>query len=345
MAVLSPGRLQHRGSGTGPAGRVHALPLLIALAAFHVEAAHAEQHIFVLDIDNDWFAGTDRYYTSGLRLTRIRPADGASERAVRLAEAVPLFPDHGRVGVACSLGQNVYTPRDQKLETPNPDDRPYAGWLYASAGIGQETGQRLDRLQMTLGVVGPASLASRTQRMIHRVTGPAWPRGWDSQLGNEPTLMLSYERQWRARVRAFGNDGWGADWTPHVGGSLGTPFTYLNTGFMVRVGRNLPMDYGPPRIQPGLSGSGLFESRQGLQWYGFAGVDLRLVGHDLFLDGNTWRESAGVKKDRYVGDLQMGVALSFKRMRVAYTHVLRTREFRTQARRQNFGALSVSWLR
>jgi hypothetical protein len=83
----------------------------------------------------------------------------------------------------------------------------------------------------------------------------------------------------------------------------------------------------------------------GIEHEWFDGVDLRLIGRDLFLNGNTRRESAGVDKDRYVGDLQMGVALSFERIRVAYTHVLKTREFRTREYRQNFGALLVSWLR
>jgi lipid A 3-O-deacylase len=325
------------------ARRMPALWLCLALATTQGSEARAEQHIFVLDVENDWFAGTDRYYTGGLRLSWIRPADGEPDWGQRLAAAVPLFPDQGRVGIIYAVGQNAYTPKDKDAPVPHPDDRPYAGWLYGVVGVGQETGQRLDRLQLTVGVVGPASLADRTQRIIHRVTGPAWPEGWDSQLANEPTLMLSYESQWRARVRAFGDDGWGADWTPHAGGSLGTPFTFLNAGFMVRVGRDLPLDYGPPRIQPSLPGSGLFESRKGLHWYRFAGVDLRMMGRDLFLDGNTWRDSPSVEKDRYVGDLQLGFALSLERVRVAYTHVVRTREFKTQESRQNFGSVSISW--
>jgi lipid A 3-O-deacylase len=323
--------------------RLPALWLCLTLATTLGGQARAEQHIFVLDVENDWFAGTDRYYTGGLRLSWIQPADGEPQWAKRLAAAVPLFPEEGPVAVTYAMGQNTYTPRDKSASVPPPDDRPYAGWLYGTVGVGQETGQRLDRLQLTVGVVGPASLADRTQRMIHRVTGPAWPKGWDNQLGNEPTLMLSYERQWRARVRALGDSGWGADWTPHAGGSLGTPFTFLNAGFMARVGRDLPLDYGPPRIQPSLPGSGHFESRKGLHWYGFAGVDLRAMGHDLFLDGNTWRDSRNVEKDTYVGDLQLGFALSFERVRVAYTHVLRTREFKTQDRRLSFGSVSISW--
>ncbi len=49
--------------------------------------------------------------------------------------------------------------------------------------------------------------------------------------------MLSYERQWHALDRGIGARGWEADFTPHAGGSLGTPFTFLNAGFTIRAGR------------------------------------------------------------------------------------------------------------
>jgi lipid A 3-O-deacylase len=302
-----------------------------------------EQTIFVVDIENDWFAGTDRYYTGGQRLTWVKPADHGPDWARRLATAIPFGRQDALVGVTLSIGQNAYTPAARLLVPPDPEDRPYAGWLYLTAGVDALTERRLDRLQLTVGVVGPASGVDRIQRAIHKVTGPAWPRGWDHQLRNEPTLMLNYERKWHALAGTVGHD-WEADFAPHAGASVGTPFTFLNAGAMIRVGRDLPMDYGPPRIQPGPPGSGLFDSRPGMRGYAFAGVDARLIGHDLFLDGNTWRDSPSVDKKRWVGDLYLGIALAFEHVRISYVHVLRTREFRTQASRQRFGSLSISWI-
>ncbi|ACL71676.1 outer membrane protein [Thioalkalivibrio sulfidiphilus HL-EbGr7] len=322
------------------------LALTLYWLASPAQAAHPpeRQNLWVLDIENDWFAGTDRYYTGGLRVTRIRAPGKATPWARTLADALPMFTAETRLGTTTALGQNAYTPADKDALPPNPEDRPYAGWLHFTAGLDGITDHRLDRLHLTVGVVGPASLVDRTQRLIHEVTGPAWPRGWEYQLHNEPTLMLSYERQWHALDRGIGQGGWEADFTPHAGGSLGTPFTFLNAGFTIRAGRDLPWDYGPPRIQPGLAGSGIFQSRPGLHGYGFAGVDVRLVGVDLFLDGNTWRDSPSVDKDPWVGDLFLGFALGMEHVRVSYTHVVRTREFRSQESRQNFGALSISWI-
>jgi hypothetical protein len=65
-------------------------------------------------------------------------------------------------------------------------DRPYAGWLHGSAGLIAETGRRLDQLELTVGVVGPASLAEQTQKRIHEIVNADEPRGRNTQLKNEP---------------------------------------------------------------------------------------------------------------------------------------------------------------
>ncbi len=110
----------------------------------------------------------------------------------------------------------------------------------------------------------------------------------------------------------------------------------------MRIGDRLPLDYGPPRIQPTLSGSGFFLPRHEFGWYLFAGVDGRGVARNVFLDGNTFKNSRSVDKEPLVGDLQWSVALVWREVRVSYTHVVRTREFRTQPKHDEFGALTIS---
>jgi hypothetical protein len=113
---------------------------------------------------------------------------------------------------------------------------------------------------------------------------------------------------------------------------------------MARVGFNLPDDFGPPRIDPSLPGSYYFEPRKkgALGGYFFVGVDGRAVAHNIFLDGNTWQDSRHVDKIILVGDLEYGAAVTWNRFRLAYTHVFRTREFKTQRGADQFGALSLS---
>lgn len=299
----------------------------------------------VLEYENDIFGGQDRYYTNGVRGTWLSPGQHIPGWVHKGADLIPPFPLGGTLKLSYSLGQNMYTPDDITLRDPPRDDRPYAGWLYFTVGLGSETETQLDRLQLSLGVVGPASLAAETQREIHGVTGSPMPVGWDTQLANEPTLLLSYERQWRSWI-GYADGGWGWDGTPTMGAAVGNVFTQANMGFTVRFGRHLPADWGPPRITPTLPGSRVFRPRADFGWYLFAAVDGRLVLRNLFLDGNTFRNSRSVDKRWLVGNLQLGGAINIgRRTRITYTHVLSTREFEGQrGRAAEFGTVSLSVL-
>ena len=135
--------------------------------------------------------------------------------------------------------------------------------------------------------------------------------GWDTQLKDEPALLLTYERSWRYRVDdlPFGLVMFA---TPHLGAAVGNVFVYVNAGATLTLGWNLGDDYGPPRIQPSTPGSGYFEQKDGVGLYAFAGVDARAVARNIFLDGNTWADSRSVDKNTFVGDAQVGLALTFQ---------------------------------
>ena len=238
----------------------------------------------------------------------------------------------------------MYTPSDITDPTPPLDDRPYAGWLYGSVGLIGETGTQLDQIQLTLGVVGPLSLAEQTQKFVHALTGAERPEGWGTQLSNEPGVMLAYRRSWRV-LQWESDGGFGMDLTPHAGATLGNVFTYGSTGFTVRFGRYHPEDdYGPLRIQPGAPGSGFFTPRDGIAWYLFAGVEGRAIARNIFLDGNSWKDSRSVEKKPLVGDAQLGFAVTWGNTRLAYTHIFRTPEFEGQEDSDVFGGISLSTL-
>lgn len=297
----------------------------------------------ILEYDNDVFGGEDRYYTNGGRLTWFSMDSRVPDWVGWAPDLVPLFPEQDDLTISYTLGQNIYTPDDISKKDPSRDDRPYAGWLYFTMGLGAETNNQLDRLLLSLGVVGPASLADETQQFVHKNVESITPSGWDTQLSNEPALMLSYERQWRA-LFSYGSNGWRWDGTPFLGGAIGNVITQANAGLMLRFGRNLPRDWGPPRITPTLPGSGVFSPRTDFGWYLFTGVDGRAVIYNLFLDGNTITDSRSVDKHHFVGQIQMGGAIQIdRRTRITYTHVVSSREFRTQrGSTTRFGSVSLS---
>lgn len=293
-------------------------------------------------LENDLFYDIDRHYTNGVRLIWVPDQDTETPGwAVKLARLAPWFPAQGEILHGYALGQSMFTPDDITVADPPLWERPYAGWLYGTIGLGLKTGRQLDQFSLGIGMVGPASLAEQSQKFVHRVINSDKPQGWDTQLENEPGIVATYQRSWRG-LAATTLAGYQLDFIPHVGGALGNVFTYANAGMTMRYGRQLPDDYGPPRIQPGLPGSADFSPVADFGWYLFAGIDGRAVARNIFLDGNTFLDSRSVDKETLVGDLQFGIVLDWPVIRLSYTHVFRTSEFTTQESHDNFGAISVS---
>jgi lipid A 3-O-deacylase len=326
--------------------------LLCVLASIALPAYAADDNgTFSFVLENDVFYGLDRDYTNGVEFAWTSPKIKADEICwvCDAARIVPFFDGGGEMRVNYGLGQTMYTPSDITLINPPLTDRPYAGWLYGSIGVVAKhnydrKGQwsHLEQIELSLGVVGPSAQAEPVQKFVHEITGSNEPRGWDTQLKDEPALLLTYERSWRYRVDDMPL-GLQMFATPHLGGAIGNVFTYVNGGATISLGWNLGDDYGPPRVQPSSPGSGYFEQKEdGIGLYAFAGVDARLVGHNIFLDGNSWRDSRSVDKELFVGDAQVGVALTCESARLSFTHVFRTREFKTQHDADEFGAAAIS---
>jgi hypothetical protein len=227
----------------------------------------------------------------------------------------------------------MFTPQDTAREDPDPDDRPYAGWLYGGVGLIQDTDRRrLDHLELLVGVVGPDALGKKTQNDWHQFIGIDESRGWDEQLHNEPGLMLSYERKWRLLQPVGG--GFAVDAIPELGVTVGNVMDYVQAGGMIRFGRNLEADYGPARIRPALSGTPYFNSDYldgPFGFYVFVGTQGRAVARNLFLDGNTFEDSNSVDSNALVGDLSGGLSMFWgDAVKLDAVVTYRTEEFEDQ---------------
>jgi hypothetical protein len=304
--------------------------------------------VVTAQFSNDIFGGSDAHFTHGTRFSALSPDGYVPDFIEEAAKAVPLFPADGNLRITYSLGQEIYTPERIEERDLIEDDRPYAGWLYGGIGLISENGARLDILELDIGVVGPASLADKTQIEYHKLINVQVPEGWDNQLHNEPGVVLYYERKWRnlAEVKISDLpvfDQLGIDFTPHLGAALGNVHTYAAGGLTLRLGEDLPADYGPPRLRPALPGSDYFRPDDDFGWYFFAGAEGRLVARNIFLDGNTFQDSHSVDKYPAVLDLQAGLAVTLGQdVRLAYTHLWRTKEFHGQDAPDQFGTLSLS---
>jgi len=293
--------------------------------------------------ENDLFGGTDRNYTNGLQISWLSAKNDLPPAVDWMTDRLSFLAKPGadwRYGFVA--GQTMYTPNDITVATPQPGERPYAGWLFGGLSLTADSGDRLDTIELHAGVIGPASGAEFVQRNWHAQIGSPDPKGWDHQLANEPGLMLVYERKWR-NLADFGFLGLGADVTPHAGFALGNVHTHGAVGATLRIGKDLADDFGPPRIRPALAGAGYFEPSNDFSWYLFAGAEGRAVARNIFLDGNTFQDSLSVDKEPFVGDVQAGIVLQALGTQLAFTGVYRTEEFEGQDKPDLFGAISLGW--
>jgi hypothetical protein len=296
---------------------------------------------FTFTLDNDLFGGSDRYYTNGVRLAWRSPADTPPAGLAEIGRAGGLLlPPDGARRWGLAVGQSLFTPEDIARENPDPDDRPYAAWLYGAVNLSSATATSLSRLEVQLGVVGPAALGEQAQNTVHRINRGQQARGWDFQLDNEPGVNVVASRIWRFNRPLA--DAFQIGLMPSVVASLGNVQTHVAGATMVRAGWGLDHDFGPPRIRPSVTGSAFVEPGHGWGGYVFAGLEARAVARDLFLDGNTFQSSRRVDKEPLVGEAAFGAALLFPGGRLSYTHVLRTEEFRDQPTPSEFGSLSLS---
>lgn len=115
----------------------------------------------------------------------------------------------------------------------------------------------------------------------------------------------------------------------------------LNAGLELRLGWNIPRDFGVSLIRP--AGSTRLEIGDRFRVFVFGAVNGRAVARDVFLDGNTFTDSHNIDKNYFVADIAGGLALNYKGFIITWTQILRTKEFKGQENEHSFGAIAVSY--
>jgi lipid A 3-O-deacylase len=304
---------------------------VLLLSAAAVPCPAQNRGALSFHLENDVFAGTDRYYTSGVKLTWISPF-------------------LSRDAISVSVGQNIYTPYEIEREDLIENDRPYAGISYFSLALQRKRDREMDTFEFLLGVIGPKSMAAEIQRFIHSLYRGTQPQGWRHQLKDEVVFDLVFDKK-RRFFRWGENKRMESDLIGHLGGSVGTAITALTTGWQFRFGKNLPDDFGTFLLRPGGENGSLFNEqinhrtpakKAGI--HGFIYLVGHAVGRNIFLDGNTFKASHRVDKYSFVGDIVLGFVLNKDRFRFSYAYVFRTKRFKTQAKSQIFGTINISYV-
>lgn len=331
-------------------------------------------------LENDLFAGTDRNYTNGVALTmvsrdikdRLDPdcLPGPVGLYARfLGWANPGFWHEAGAGqasqnVAMRFGQAMYTPEDEARADLIRDDRPYAGLLYFGLAWNRRVPlqntdyEMLDSRELTLGVIGPLSLAEQSQDLVHELRGIERFQGWDHQLHNEPAFQIALDRKFKPSADGAVRPGWDSVVVGSYALRLGNIETAAGAGLELRVGWNIPNDFGSYPIRPGgenrppsaatrvrtAQPQSASSPRPGT--HAFVNLGAKAVAWDFSLDGNLFRTSHQVSRRPWVAHAAVGISSQWlvagHGVRLALMRVWRTREFDEQVGHHAFGSIAVS---
>jgi hypothetical protein len=172
----------------------------VALGVAAALPAAAGEPLWYLQVDNDVPFGTDRWYTSGVRIARV--ADG----------------------LEWGVLQEIYTPEAKRWHRGVADRAP-TGRLLLSLAKHDMTPAAFQTLELMAGVRGPSAHGRESAEAIHQVI-PAPFVDWTRQLPDEFDGTL---------VAARSQNLWGP-MKLHFGAQLGTQMVFAHAGFEARFG-------------------------------------------------------------------------------------------------------------
>jgi len=323
------------------------LSVLIGLLLFCLfpPSAEADFNWASATLDNDLFVGEDSGYTNGIFLSLYEAELEQGKMPEHDFWVAPLMwsmsqKDRIFAVNSYSIGQTMATPSDISIENPAQDELPYSALLALSNSYLTITPTYADLVSTTIGIIGPAALGEESQKFVHKVVGADDPKGWDTQLKNEPVFQLSRARTWRSWVSESGH----SDILTSCELSLGTIRSAISGGAYLRYGRNLPASYATVLFNSSRTSNPLGVDNG---WYLYAGLEGGYIFNQIFTDGNTFRDSRSVDyKHEYVG-ATAGLAYSWKNWSLTFAftdaNILNRGDDKALENLTQFGTLTLAW--
>jgi hypothetical protein len=334
---------------------------LAVISSLSAESNLSERKL-VFQLDNDLFAGTDRDYTSGVRLAFLQELDPDRSAHDALQSGLYRISDLVSAGLfgetrlkkkplrfswGVGLTQLMYTPEDPDLPASPLGERPYAGWLGAEFTLNASDDDSVAGITLSIGTTGPNSLTEEAQHWVHEnISDSPVFQGWDSQVPGELTLNLHFDHKEKIGVLEQTSE-WPIEFDGYFEGgfALGNFRTNAYLGTLVRSGINLPNTYATPRVELGTYGHALFapdEASKAFSFYGFVGVRGTAVAHDITLDGPLFRDyGLAVDSEEFVGAFIFGFVSHIHGMVLSVSQTSRSDEFKSQSDAQTYGSVML----
>ncbi len=298
---------------------------LLLLCALILNAKEWEVKNIILQTENDADFRTDRDYTYG-------------------SEVAILYATKKNSYLSFCIAHQMFTPKDfDKENVDYSKERPYAGYLYF--GVAQHLIQKraLTSYNLQVGFVGPSVKMDKVQKIIHDIIGSPEPKNWENQIGDELILQLNVERRW---FKDFGTlFGYESSLVHFAGANVGNLSIKASYGAIYTLSKSMKKSFGAlPIDYKGYSNIPLNDVRSLKSGYKiFLFLEGNIVLRNLFLDGNTFKESPSVEKNIFVAQGGFGFGYCYKKFEINYLHTFLTKEFKTQNYYHGYGSLIFSY--
>ncbi len=299
-----------------------ALNALLLLSVNHwcacAHAASVESETFRFDLYNDFYFNKDNKITSGWSLqkhTAVASSWSALENVPDFVREwgarIPGLTKEGmvyRAGTAVS--QLIQTPADLSRRELIKDDVPYAAALTVQEVWYAFNDDEFRGFEVAFGLLGPFALGREIQDYSHKLTGNGLPQGWSNQLETEPLVNFNYKGKQKV-LQWHGKDALAMDIAINGDVGLGNMYTQLSLGLEMRFGHNMPTGFAYIPVPVGTNmhynASLKAADAQEDSYYVTLLLSERAFAHNIFLDGNTYRNSHSVDKETRVGLVVAGL--------------------------------------
>jgi len=318
-----------------------------------------EQATWRFEFDNDVFFKKDNKISSGWSLQKHSAVAKDWESLQEVPDFVKLWGRHMpiltkegmryRAGIA--IGQVLQTPDDLSKSELQEGDVPYAGVLTVQATWYAFNDDEFRGFEITVGMVGPPTLGEQTQTAVHELIGSERPLGWKNQLSTEPVINLNFMH--KQKIWQRGNPAkFAVDTAINANIGLGNLFTQASGALEVRFGYNMPQGfvYVPDPIGLSMHYIACLKPTNTQNRSFYATLVVRGTGylHNIFLDGNTFRDSHSVNKKPLVGLAVLGIHYEGKSWGIncsamSSTENVDTEQLPNAESREHVGSIYFSW--
>lgn len=258
--------------------KIGVLVVFIVMSLTAVAQKHATEVGLILD--NDLYTSTvnDKYYTNGFELYYRYLNPPKSNNAVkRITEF--------------RLTQYIFNPQTIRAARIDYNDRPFAGVLFAEAGIHRfYTNKSVLKLKTQVGFMGPNAFGQETQEFFHSTFGYKKVSGWEYQIHN---AILAQVEFFYAKKIATLNKKNTIDVLAQTELKLGTVWNEITVGPVLRLGFK--------KLLP-VSESNVYDAslrydrnyRETSEFYFYVSPKVNYQAYDATIQGNLFQDNSPV---------------------------------------------------